>query len=99
MTAKAAYRAGDALAGLSTYRDSHSRRRTLELMQLTPLNIATTARYRACLATGGHERSGREIGRFLGSVNAEVRFHVCARCDVPFMRNAVLGLNNKPVLV
>ena len=93
MSRKAAYRNSN-LDGISTMRGN--RRHTTD--GLSPLNIATSARFRACLATGGHERSGKEVWRPVGSVNAEVRFRVCARCDVPYMRAPVLGLNNRPVM-
>lgn len=47
---------------------------------LTPLNIATTARYNACLASGGHTPSARVVER-IGYI---VPLIVCARCKVPY---------------
>lgn len=47
---------------------------------LSPLNIATTARYRACLAHGGHTPSDRVVER----IGYTVPLIVCASCDVPY---------------
>ena len=49
------------------------------------LNIATTERYRACLAAGGHAPSDDVILRSTATLDA-APFTICARCEVPFAK-------------
>ena len=48
---------------------------------LTPLNLAVNARYRACLANGGHVPSGQRIVRDCSGILREL--HICRNCRVP----------------
>ena len=48
---------------------------------LTPLNIAVNARYRACLANGGHTPSGERVTHDFNGILREL--DVCANCEVP----------------
>lgn len=50
---------------------------------LTPLNIATSARYDACVANGGHIRSDERVVRDDSGIIREIR--LCARCGVPIL--------------
>lgn len=47
------------------------------------LNIATSLRYAACLANGGHKDSGTTVNRDVGIDTIEMM--VCQRCNVPYM--------------
>jgi hypothetical protein len=61
---------------------------------LSPLNIATTERYKACLADGGHIPSDKVILRDIGYIDS-APFIVCSRCQVPFAKRANASYNGK----
>lgn len=97
---KKGYMPSDLLAGISMLRDRHVRERRLANWKPTPLNIATTARYEACKANGGHMFTDEVIYRTVDSANEPMRLHVCAACRVPVrVGKRPLGFNGKPIRV
>lgn len=99
MTARKGYYASDPLAGISVLRGNKRHREADPDWAPSPLNILTTMRYERCGATGGHEPSGTTVWRIAPAVADDVEMEVCARCAVPYMPRAVLGLNNRPVQI
>jgi len=61
----------------------------------SPLNRATTRRYEACRAAGGHVATDDIITRDTGSLDA-APFTICGSCGVPYAKRHI-SYNGKAI--